>query len=392
MIASNGLKIFTKLFLLLLFVVGLSHVSTLIWDKKKETLPEDKALSITQSMTVAEFGAANDIPDRVLGKLFGLIDKSQFEASLGHYGISAETLQQRVDRELAIEAEHESKNWVQVFLKFGLWILFLSVAFVMIRKGRVNPRTRKILYLIALTIFGIILGADPSAMGTVKDAVVLYAKKGAVFPPRLIALAVFLIMVVVANKLFCSWGCQLGTLQDLAFRFNRSKKDRKGLIRQYKLPFVFSNGIRILFFLFFLYVVGVWNVDLFEEIDPFKIFKPAAITAFGWMFLTALFAAGIFVYRPWCTLFCPFGLVGWLFEKLAFFKIKVQYDTCIACESCARACPTTTMEAILKRETKTVPDCFACSNCVDACPTRSISFATGKREMPPADKYKKRKK
>ncbi|MBT4287306.1 MAG: 4Fe-4S dicluster domain-containing protein [Deltaproteobacteria bacterium] len=130
-------------------------------------------------------------------------------------------------------------------------------------------------------------------------------------------------------------------------------------------------------------------MDIYEFIDPFKIYKPAVITIFGWTFLISITIASLFVYRPWCTMFCPFGLVSWFFEKLAIFKIKVNYDTCIECQSCARACPTTVMEVILKRETKTIPDCFACAGCIDACPTDSIPFSSGKRKIPLADKYKK---
>jgi len=67
----------------------------------------------------------------------------------------------------------------------------------------------------AVCVFGIIPGSDPSPMGTVKDAIVLLDLKGMIFPPRLIAFGIFLLMVILANKYICSWGCRFGTLQDL---------------------------------------------------------------------------------------------------------------------------------------------------------------------------------
>jgi NAD-dependent dihydropyrimidine dehydrogenase PreA subunit len=85
-------------------------------------------------------------------------------------------------------------------------------------------------------------------------------------------------------------------------------------------------------------------------------------------------------------LLCPFGLVGWLVEKVSIFKITVDYDTCTACEVCAKTCPSTAMEAILKRE-KIIPDCFSCGSCIDVCPTKSISFEAGQRKKPPKDKF-----
>ncbi|MBT6341024.1 MAG: 4Fe-4S binding protein [Desulfobacula sp.] len=124
---------------------------------------------------------------------------------------------------------------------------------------------------------------------------------------------------------------------------------------------------------------------------PFKVFKPEKIFVFGWVFLAVILISSLFVYRPWCSMFCPFGLVGWFFEKISIFKIKVNYETCIACESCAKSCPSTAMESILKRE-KTIVDCYSSATCLDACPTGSISFGTGKRDLPPAGKYDGKKK
>jgi formate hydrogenlyase subunit 6/NADH:ubiquinone oxidoreductase subunit I len=47
------------------------------------------------------------------------------------------------------------------------------------------------------------------------------------------------------------------------------------------------------------------------------------------------------------------------------------------------------MEAILKRERKTIPDCFSCATCIGVCPTNSISLKSGKRAIPPEDKFQK---
>ncbi|MCI5228121.1 MAG: 4Fe-4S dicluster domain-containing protein, partial [Candidatus Electrothrix sp. AX2] len=68
------------------------------------------------------------------------------------------------------------------------------------------------------------------------------------------------------------------------------------------------------------------------------------------------------------------------------FKVQVNYDTCVACQACTKACPSTAMEAILKRE-KTIPDCFSCGSCIDVCPTGSVQFRAGKRQKPPAGKF-----
>ena len=183
------------------------------------------------------------------------------------------------------------------------------------RKNRVTPRVRKIFYLTAILIFGIILSSDPSAMGTVKDAIHLYASTGAIFPPRLIAMAIFLLTVFLANKFICAWGCQLGTLQDLIFRLGRNVRDTKGDIAQYKIPFAVTNTVRVLFFIVFTVVAFIWAVDIVEPVDPFKVFNITILGTAGIAFIVMLMIASLFIYRPWCHFFCPFGLVGWVVEK-----------------------------------------------------------------------------
>jgi len=285
----SPLKLFILFCVLIGSVVLLSNVTNKLWGGKPETIPAAKELVIVEDMTVEQFGQQNNIPNPVMKEILGLQNKSDLQKQLDDFGLSHEQIKIKFDKSLTLKAEHESKNWFKIPLKFGLWLAFLGVVFTLMRKNRINSRTRKIFYLTAVILFGIILGADPSPMGTVKDAIHLYGAKKVIFPPRMIALSILLL--------------------------------------------------------------------------------------------------SLFVYRPWCQMFCPFGLVGWLVEKTSLFKVKVDYDSCISCEACAKACPSTVMNAILKR-TNVIPDCFACGTCINICPTDSIRFQVGKRQLPPKDKFK----
>ena len=226
-------------------------------------------------------------------------------------------------------------------------------------------------------------------MGTVKDAIHLFGTSGAIFPPRMIALTVFLLIVLLANKYICSWGCQVGVLQDLIFRLNQNDKYKAIIGNQIKLPFVLTNSVRIGFLVLFTVVTFLWGTDIIEPIDPFKIYKPMHLGIVGGAFVSGLLVLSLFVYRPWCHLFCPFGLVGWFVEKISINKVSVDYKTCIACSKCENACPSTVMSAILHRDKKTIPDCFSCYVCRDVCPTESIQFSTRKRSLPPIGHFEK---
>ncbi len=370
-------------------VIVLSSVSGRLWGEKPEKSPVRPELVFQEEMTVSEFGKTNQLPNAVLKEVFGLASKEDLQKKMTEFHYSQEQIVTRVNKILALEGEHASKDWSKILVKFILWFLFLGLVFFLMRKRRITSENRRWVLLSAVVVFGIILGSDPSPMGTIKDAIALFAKNGVIFPPRMIALTLFLILVFVANKFICTWGCQFGTLQDFIFRLNRDPKDRKGIFRQFKPSFFLSNTIRVIFLGAFTLVAFLWKMDFIEFIDPFKTFNPGKIALAGGIFIGAASVASLFVYRPWCHFFCPFGLAGWIAEKKSLFKIKVDYDTCIACEACVKACPSTVMNVILKQD-RVTPDCFSCATCVEACPTDSIGFTSGKRGKPPAGKFDKR--
>ena len=384
---NKAVTLFMKAVIALGLIIGLSIFSVEIWSEKAEVIEASSGIVLSPDMSVEAFGKSNGLDRSVLKELFGLSAPTDLQKTVGAFGMEEGSLKEKAKKARALEQEHATKNWFKIPLKFGLWAAFLITLFVLLRRNLVTAKNRKWLYLGAASLFGVIMGADPSPMGTVKDAIALFGAEGVIFPPRMVAMSLFLLTVLLANKFICSWGCQFGVLQDFLFRLNRNSKDRKGLLRQYKLPFALTNAFRILFFAIFTAVAMVWAYDLVSLIDPFKIYKPMVLGWAGAAFIAAMLGASLFVYRPWCHLFCPFGLAGWLVEKVSINKISVDYANCKdGCQSCRRACPTDAMEAILEQK-KTIPDCFSCNTCVEACPSGAISFKFGKREKPPAGKF-----
>lgn len=385
MIISKKAVVIVKFILIIGLVIISSFLSTMIWGARSEKNPGLSSLIISKDITIKEFGIQNNLSTQILEKVFMLDSEKDLNRKVSDFNFTQQDLLFEVNRHLAIETEHESKNWVKILIKFILWISVIFTVFRFIRKKKLSTKVRSSVYLVSVVLFGVILGSDPSPMGTIKDAIVLFATKSAIFPPRLIALSAFLLMVVVFNKSICAWGCQIGTLQDLIFRINR-KNNTRHIFKQYKIPFVVSNSIRIIFFVSLSVIAFVWSTDIVGFVDPFKIFNPSVVSFIGWIFIGFILIFSLFTYRPWCTLFCPFGLLGWFFEKMALFKIRVDYSKCIACDACAKSCPSTVMDTILKRETM-ISDCFSCGSCIEACPANAIDFSSVKRDLPPKGKF-----
>jgi len=370
-------------------VVAGSYFATRAWGDKPETVEIPENLTVRPDMTLAEFKEQNELPGPMIKRIFGVEKREDLQKTLREFELDQDEIKSQVVKLSALASEEATKNWLKIVLKFALWILFMIFVFIMTVRKKIGPRLRWVLYLTGVILFGIALGSDPSPMGTVKDAVVLYGKAGIVFKPRLVAMLVFLFFVFVANKFICSWACQFGVLQDLIFRMNRKKKDKQPGFMQPKVSFTLTNAVRKIVFLIMCVAAIAWGLDIFEQTDPFKIFKPATLGIAGGAFILAILITSLFVYRPWCHLFCPFGLLGWLVEKISLYKIRVDYDKCVACGACEEACPSTVMSSILRRD-REIADCFACSTCIDACPVDAISFDAKKRTKPPAGKFPSR--
>lgn len=387
MITNNFLKISAWFILLISTIVLSSFFSNKIWGTKSEKLQIPDTLIFKAEMTVNEFGQVNNLTNPMLKQIFNLQSKSDLGKKVSDYG-NNDRISALVTKNLALISEKGSKNWTKIIVKFIFWVSFLCFVFQFLKNKKLHSSLRKRIYLSSILIFGIILGSDPSPMGTVKDAIYLLGTAKTIFPPRMIALAVFLILVILANKYICSWGCQAGVLQDFLFRLNQ-KNYNPVVWKRVKLPFAFTNSVRITFFVLIVLFAFGWGTDIIEPIDLFKIYNPVHLGIVGGVFAVSVLVLSLFIYRPWCHMICPFGLIGWIFEKLSLVKIVVDYDSCIACKKCAKACPSTVMSAILLRNKKTIPDCFSCYTCRDVCPTNSIKFSTKKRSKPPKGHFDK---
>ena len=368
--------------LTLIVVVGASMLLRTIAAEPKEELPDLSRLQITEGMPVSaviqqveEIVESRETAMKVVSKALGKnLAESQHQA-IDEVSRSARDAEIAIGKVIALNAERESKDFGRIRLKFALWAVLLIVPLVFLARRRLTPAWRLGMLGTAVAVFGIILGSDPSPMGTVKDAIVLAGGYRAVFLPRMIALGIFLLIVVLANKFICSWGCQFGTLQEFIYRLNRRGHQPGGVLPVVRLPFAVTNTVRIIVFAVFTVAAFAWAYDLIGLIDPFKVFKPAALTWAGIVFLALVLVASLFSYRPWCTLFCPFGLVSWLVERLSFFRVRVDYGKCIACRACTKSCPTDAMQGLLLRH-RLPADCFSCGDCLAACPTDAVSFTT----------------
>ncbi len=333
---------------------------------------EGPSPSAAMEMPFREFAEAKGVEPHKLARALGLPETSDLEqplaAVLSANGLSRADIQDAMARLDPLAAEASRKDWSRIRLKFALWILFFVAAMIILTRVPVTRPLRVAMLALAVVIFGVWLGVEPNAPGTVKDGLVLYGTDGAIFLPRLVAFGVLMLMSIIGNKIFCGWGCHFGTLQDLVSQIN---------VKKIKPPFWLSNAIRVSFFAAVAIAAIGFGTDIMEAIDPFRIFRLGAAVAVG--VAVVVLVAGVWIYRPWCTFMCPFGLVSWVGERIALTRPRVNHDICIDCKSCERACPTHSMEGN-RAGRRFHQDCFACGACIRSCPVSAIGWGV----RPPA--------
>lgn len=210
------------------------------------------------------------------------------------------------------------------------------------------------------------MGLHPSPMCTIEKSF-MFLQMGRAIPIVFLSIMAFiLLMTLVANKLFCGWNCPIGAVQEIIYNIPLPKKYKV------KWPFKITNTIRTTIFIIFLLLLFTTGTSLYAYLNPFEFLhwrlEAAVIPAFLMTFIAALF-----IYRPFCYLACPMGLVSWCVEHVSFIKVRLDKNACTDCMKCVKESPCPTVQAILDGK-RSRPDCHACGVCMQVCPEQALRF------------------
>src|SRR3989339_2241495 len=211
---------------------------------------------------------------------------------------------------------------------------------------------------------------------------------------------VFTLLALLFGRIYCSFICPLGILQDFFIRVNRllSKRNKNRYSYHQSLKWLrhLITGIALVSL-----ILG--STSLLIWLDPYSHFGRMAthllqpiyyfgnnglalivnhlgyygiyrieVHTFHWA--TFLFASFILVLllaltrikgRFFCNSLCPVGgFLSWI-SKVSIFRLAFEPSKCISCSRCEKACKA---ESIDYKNMKIDFDrCVACYNCVDTC-------------------------
>lgn len=262
-----------------------------------------------------------------------------------------------------------------VVLKYGLWAALCSAAVLVILQRKKTTRLRKFVMIGSVVVFGVLLGATPNPMEpVVKTFKLLRGIQGGPLVV-VVSLVMFSLLSIWGAKLVCSWGCQLGALQEVLFNIPIFKKKYR-----FQVPFAISLVVRIVVFLAFLVLLFrggemVKDFVLYHHVNYFKLFRFGELAKVAFYSLPIMIIASVFVFRPFCQFVCPFGLWAWVLQNLAMNKIRIDKSKCTECKKCVRGCPTKAMGDIYSSKRRfLLADCWSCGKCVEKCPTNAVGY------------------
>ena len=217
---------------------------------------------------------------------------------------------------------------------------------------------------------------------------------------------VILILTVVTGRLYCSFLCPLGILQDVFSRVGGKFKKR---FRRYgyKKP---HTILRYSILALALIVTLIWGINLLVILDPYSIFgrimtyfgKPvimlannllagifgkfdiytfvnAPVTGFAIesylipvIFLLLVVILSLTKGRLFCNTVCPVGTFLGLLSKISVLRIKFDDTKCTKCGRCAVACKSSCIDFLNMSVDNS--RCVGCFNCLGNCPDKAMEY------------------
>ena len=364
-------------FIAILIVILLIGILGILCEPDK--LSSQAGNQYTVNMSIQEIAPKLNVTGKGLARELALPLDTPKQRPLSELGISQEQLDHATEHILS----HKSTN-----LKYFLFAAIVIYGLVFLtRLGRPENSSiseRKLWYpripyiaclIIAVLLCGFVLGKSPNPMeGVVK----VFKSMVGLYPSvidKFLALAFFLLLSIIGNKLLCGWACPFGAIQELFYSLPILRKMKKK-----KIPFWLTNTIRSgLFLVTLLFLFGIVGGKkgfvIYHYLNPFNLFN---LDFEHWLILFSVIVflvLSFFVYRPFCHLICPFGFISWIAERLSLTRVNIDHQKCTNCGACIRACPTEAAKGKVSDKLFGA-DCFSCARCLNVCPVDAIRYCS----------------
>ena len=293
------------------------------------------------------------------------------------------------------EAEEGPPPGLADFLFVGkhfTYAALMIVGLVLLLGRWIKLWVRIVAMVVAFVLFGLpyIFPLHPSPECCVTKLFMFRFTWGQFFPAFLAGFIAIMVPSLIYRKAFCGWVCPLGAMQELI-----NKIPFKPRIKNFN--FTAFNSVRIALIVMFIltffwvkdhigYLAQYLGADVHEQawvlFSAYSVYDPINLFhLLHWSFDTLWFIGfailvvlSLMLYRPFCYLACPIGVLTWLLEKVAPGRIRVDHKACTGCGDCFEVSPCPTIKPMVEQTMKILPDCTSCGECARACPEKAITF------------------
>ena len=225
----------------------------------------------------------------------------------------------------------------------------------------------------------------PSVLGTLSGAAV-----------SAVILGVLLLLTLLFGRVYCSFICPLGILQDIVFRIRRWLAPKRFLKFSRPVPWVRYGVLALLaaccvtglaglslnwldpysIFGRIMYVLAwpaaIWSNNLLAadsssadlvQMDYFPAAFPVLLASAGMLGLVAVMSA--WKGRLYCNTVCPVGTLLGLLSRISLFRLGFDPASCKKCGKCVKSCKAQCLN--LKEYKIDYSRCVACYDCVRSC-------------------------
>jgi ferredoxin len=224
----------------------------------------------------------------------------------------------------------EPRESVLEYLDVAVLFLALLLASYLVLKRR----SRKLIFVLmifSIAYFGFWRKGCICPIGAIQNAVFTifdtdYAASITVILFLLIPLGVTLFF----GRTFCAGICPLGAIQDLF------------LLKPIRVPPWLESTLRLLAYAYLGLAVlfaATGCAFVICRYDPFIGFFRMSATLNMLIVGMCFLLVGIFIGRPYCRFFCPYGILLRLTSRISRWRVTITPDECIKCRLCQDACP-----------------------------------------------------
>ena len=219
---------------------------------------------------------------------------------------------------------------------------------------------------------------------------------------------VVLILTLLFGRVYCSFLCPVGTLQDIFIVIAKKFKKRK-LFKFQPPKNTWRYGVLVIVILFLVfgsifslnlldpyslygkiastlirpvyYTLNNVAVSILEQFQNYTLFlvspKSYSWISFGYSSFFVMLI-GWLVYkhgRLYCNTVCPVGTALGLISRISWFKIKLHQTLCTSCGVCGANCKAECIDT--KNKTVDFSRCIGCMDCLTVCPSGGVLFSYG---------------